>query len=299
MYKIKHNQDSNTLEVRNTQNSVFGKIYLNLGASLQELTLNGHAIIQDLSPLAYESTYASSILFPFANRIKDGIYSFNNSKFELETNQQEEQNALHGFVFDKTFNIKNTSESENTASITLEYIEKNKTEGFPYTYSISVTYIFTEQSISLQLNVKNTDAKTFPFTLGWHPYFISEDLTKSSLNLDCTQKLIIGDRNITTGVEEIKPEERFEIKDKQLDDCWILNSDIVKFNTPKYQLSFESSVKENFLQAYTPPRKNTIAIEPTTGVSDSFNNKIGLQTLQPNEEYSISWKININSNKLN
>jgi len=49
------------------------------------------------------------------------------------------------------------------------------------------------------------------------------------------------------------------------------------------------------LQAYTPPRLNTIAIEPTTGVSDSFNNNIGLQTLEPNKEYRITWKININN----
>ncbi|MEO9572131.1 MAG: aldose 1-epimerase [Polaribacter sp.] len=295
MYSIKHNQELNTIEVRNTENSVFGKIYLNQGASLQELTLDGQAIIQNLSPLAYESTYASSILFPFANRIKDGIYSFNDNKYELETNQQEEQNALHGFVYNKTFVVTNISETEESASITLEYVENNKTKGFPYTYTIAVTYIFTKQSISLQLKVKNTDTKTFPFTLGWHPYFISEDLTKSSLNFNCTQKLIIGQRNITTGIETIKPEKTFNIKDKQLDDCWILKSNKVKFNTPKYQLSFKSSVKENFLQAYTPPRKNTIAIEPTTGVSDSFNNKIGLQSLKPNKDYSIIWKININN----
>ena len=68
------------------------------------------------------------------------------------------------------------------------------------------------------------------------------------------------------------------------------------FNTPKYQLTFKSSAEDNFIQAYTPERANTIAIEPTTGVSNSFNNKIGLQSLNTNEKYSIAWKININNN---
>jgi aldose 1-epimerase len=296
VYKISQNKSNNTLEIENNDKTLFGKIYLDLGASLQELTLNGNAIIQDLSPLKYDETYASSILFPFANRIKDGKYSFNNQDFQLETNQQEEQNALHGFVFDKTFSIINIEELENAATVTLAYIQENKITGFPYTYAIEVTYLFTKKSVSLVMKVKNTDSKTFPFTLGWHPYFISEDLTQSSLNFDCHQKLIIGDRNITTGIEKINSSKIFNIEDKQLDDCWILNADKVSFNTPKYQLNFESTSKENFLQAYTPPRLNTIAIEPTTGVSDSFNNKIGLQTLKPNEEYSINWKISIKNN---
>ncbi|PQJ69273.1 aldose 1-epimerase [Polaribacter butkevichii] len=296
MYTINHNSETNSIEVKNTKNTVFGKIYLDLGASLQELTLNGQAIIKDLHPLEYDSTYASSILFPFANRIKDGKYSFNNEDFQLETNQKEERNALHGFVFNKTFKVVVKEALENTAKITLEYVELKKTAGFPYTYSIQVTYIFNDDNVSVALNVKNTDTKIFPFTLGWHPYFISDNLSESSINFDCNQKLIIGDRNITTGVEDVKSKVVLNIENKQLDDCWVLNTDKVQFNTPKYQLNFSSSVKDNFLQAYTPPRLNTIAIEPTTGVSDSFNNKIGLQTLNPNEEYSIVWKININNN---
>ena len=295
MYTINHNKEANILEVKNSDNSVFGKIYLDQGASLQELTLEGNAIIQDLTPLTYDSTFASSILFPFANRIKDGIYSFNNEEFQLEKNQEEEQNALHGSVYNKTFKVIEKEVSAETAKITLEYKELNKTTGFPYTFSIQVTYIFNNDTLSLQVKVKNTDTKTFPFTLGWHPYFISDNLSKSTLSFNSNKKLIIGDRNITTGVEDIEPNVILDIEDKQLDDCWVLNSDKVQFTSPKYQLNFSSSVKENFLQAYTPPRLNTIAIEPTTGVSDSFNNKIGLQTLQPNKEYSITWKININN----
>jgi len=295
VYNINHNKEANILEVTNSDTTVFGKIHLNQGASLQELTLGGKKIIEDLSPLNYEDSFASSILFPFANRIKDGVYSFNNEAFQLEKNQDDEQNALHGFVYNKMFKIIVKEALSDTAKITLAYNERNKTAGFPYTYSIQVTYIFNKNTLSLQVKVKNTDSKPFPFTMGWHPYFISDNLSKSTLNFDCDKKLIIGDRNITTGIEEVKTKVALNIENKQLDDCWVLNSDKVQFNTPKYQLNFSSSVKENFLQAYTPPRLNTIAIEPTTGVSDSFNNKIGLQTLQPNKEYSITWKININN----
>ncbi|GAA4811090.1 aldose 1-epimerase [Litoribaculum gwangyangense] len=295
MYDITHHQNTNILEVNNSKNQVHAKICLNDGASLQELKLNSHEIIQDLSPLTYDNTYASSILFPFANRIKDGIYSFNNTLYQFDINQKEENNALHGLVYNKTFHVVETKVDDNSATIKLEYVEKSKPKGFPYTYSIILEYEFTKTHVCLKIDVKNTDGEAFPFTLGWHPYFVSDNLFKSALKFESTQKLMIGERNITTGIKEIKPSELFQVKNKQLDDCWILNSGVIQFLTPKYKLILESSEKNNFLQLYTPPKLNTIAIEPTTGVSDSFNNNIGLQILKPKETYSITWNLRINN----
>lgn len=294
MFKITQNNRLNTLIVNDDNNQVFGEIHLNDGGSLQKLTLNNKAIIQDLAPLSYQETYASSILFPFANRVDHGKYNFNNKTFQLDVNVKAENNAMHGLVYNKTFNVLNMETSKNEAAITLEYIEPNKSTGFPYSYSIQLKYIFTQKNLCLQVSIKNTDCDNFPFTLGWHPYFVSDHLFESQLNFNATKKLIIGNRNITTGVEDIPIVKNFKIEDKKLDDCWILNSNKVLFKTPKYNLTLVSSAKNNFLQAYTPPKKNTIAIEPTTGVSNSFNNNIGLQVLKANETYAITWQLTIN-----
>ncbi|GAA3630479.1 aldose 1-epimerase [Flavivirga jejuensis] len=296
MYKINHNNTLNILEIENSLNNVYGKIHLNSGASLQELTLNGHAIIKDLSPLTYANTYASSILFPFANRIKDGAYTFNCKDFQFEINQKEENNALHGLVYNKTFQIIDQETSNDSASILLEYNETEFSTGFPYTYTIQLKYIFTSTNLSLDVSVKNTDTKEFPFTLGWHPYFSSADLFNSSLDFNSSKKIVLDEKNIATDIEDFELENVFNIEDKQLDDCWILDSNKVTFHTPKYRLIIESSAEDNFLQAYTPPKPNTIAIEPTTGVSNSFNNNIGLEILDANDTYNINWNIKINSN---
>lgn len=298
MFKIEHIQDNqlNQVKLVNSDNRSYATISLNQGASLQELFINNTAVIEDLSPLKYSDTYASSILFPFANRIKDGSYTFNGEEFQLEINQKEENNALHGLVYSKTFKILNEDVSDTEASIKLEYNEVNESKGFPYNYTIQLQYILTEDSLKLTVSVKNTDSKSFPFTLGWHPYFISKNLYKSSLKFDSNRKIILGERMITTGVEDYKNGDSFEIKDKQLDDCFILNNNKVQFLTPDYDLEMNASSNETFLQMYTPPRANTIAIESTTGVSDSFNNKIGLQVLEPGKTYNIDWEIKLNTN---
>ncbi|GAA4974452.1 aldose 1-epimerase [Algibacter aquimarinus] len=293
MYTIKHQKEGNSLIIEHTEKSIFGKIYLDAGASLQELTLNNHKIIQDLSPLSYSNTYASSILFPFANRIKDGKYKFNNEVFQLTKNHKQEENAIHGFVYNKTFEIIKQEVNEKYAKVSLEYIENKPSIGFPFTYKLRADYTFSLNSVSLEITAMNTSKKAFPFTLGWHPYFTSNNLFNSTIEFISDEKIELGDRNITTGIANIKDNSALEIKDKQLDDCWILNDDKVIFKTPKYNLQFSASADNNFLQIYTPPKKNTIAIEPTTGVSDSFNNQIGLKVLEAEASYNVIWTLKI------
>jgi len=173
----------------------------------------------------------------------------------------------------------------------LLYNEKNISKGFPFTYSIQLEYVLTQNTLALNVEIKNTDSKIFPFTLGWHPYFVSENLYHSSLSFDCNRKIILDKNNITTGISTMEQLDDFQIKGQSLDDCFILNSKAIQFKTPKYNFELHASGDDNFLQLYTPPHPNTLAIEPTTGVSDSLNNKIGIKTLHPNEIYVMSWKI--------
>jgi aldose 1-epimerase len=297
MFNIQHDRDFNHLEVKNSKNNIYAKICLNDGGSLQELVLNKHHIIKNLVPLTYQNTYASSILFPFANRISDGMYEFQGKSYFLNINQHEENNALHGLVYNKTFDIIVQKVARNNAFVLLRYEEQKQTQGFPFTYTIDLKYTLTKDSIDLKVSVKNTDSKIFPFTLGWHPYFLGSDLSKSFLIFDCNKKTVSDERNITKGISYIEPLECLQIKDQSFDDCYFLNSNEVKFLTPKYVLKLTSTEADSFLQIYTPPHKNTIAIEPTTGVSNSFNNGIGLKTLKPNETYAISWNLKINDMK--
>ena len=166
MFSITHNNVSNIIEITNSEEKVFGKIHLNDGGSLQELTINSHALIKDLSPLEYKNTYASSILFPFANRINDGAYTFNDETFQFPINEAPNNNALHGLVFNKIFEVIEKISKEDMASIKLKYNETEKSIGFPFTYSIELEYTITATNLDLKITVANTDTKPFPFTLG-------------------------------------------------------------------------------------------------------------------------------------
>lgn len=297
MYQIKHTKDLknslNFLEIEDLNKASYAKIHLNLGGSLQELMLLNHHLIKDLHPITYNNTYASAILFPFANRIADGSYVYENKTYQLEINQKEENNALHGLVYNKTFEIIDQKTTPEKAEVVLRYEEHAHSEGFPFTYTIDLLYIFTKDSLDLNVVVKNTDTKTFPFTIGWHPYFSSQDLSKSAVHFKSHQKYVFDERNITQGMNEIALDQPFLIENKFLDDCFALDSNEIGFETPLYSLALKSSEKDSFLQLYTPPYPNAIAIEPTTGISNSFNNGVGLKTLKPNNTYYINWNLKI------
>lgn len=296
MYSINHIKNSskniNIIEVSNSKKNNFAQIDLDKGASLQVLTLKKNVLIEDLKPLTYSNTYASSLLFPFANRIKDGTYRFNKHTYKFNINEDGNNNALHGLVYNKTFEVLDFKTTKTYASVKLIYKEKYSSDGFPFTYDIQVEYMLSDTNLDFKVLVTNTSSQPFPFSLGWHPYFVTSNLSESYLKFKSSKKLVFDDRMITEKIEDIKTSS-FKIEDKKLDDCWVLDDTKVVFETPEYNLQISSTEKNSFLQAYTPPRKNTIAIEPTTGVSDSFNNKIGLQVIKPKENYQVVWSLKL------
>jgi len=213
--------------------------------------------------------------------------------YQFNINEPDNNNALHGMVYNKRFVFIDEKITGSGASVKLAYHETQSSTGFPFTYSIYLEYVFTQSTLDLNVEIRNTDFKIFPFTLGWHPYFISDDLYNSSFLFDSNLKLKLDNRNITEGIINNENHNNFKMKDQFLDDCFILKTQNVSFLTPSYSLELRTSEKNSFLQLYTPPHKNAIAIEPTTGVSDSFNNEIGLKILKPNEGYKISWTLEL------
>lgn len=300
MYVIDHIKDKNILKshvvLKNSNNTTHAKIFLNLGGSLQNLILNNKVIIKDLYPLKYDASYASAILFPFVNRVKDGTYKFMQKEYKLAINLKEENNAIHGLVYNKEFNIVHQEVTEELATISIEYVQNERSIGFPFYYTLLLTYTLTNSTLTLKVKVKNTDTHPFPFNIGWHPYFMSSNLYESFLSFKSEQKLTFNEDMIPRKIKDINIDEQIQIKDKKLDDCYILKTNTVGFKTPDYSIKIHSSSEKNYIQLYTPKLKNTIAIEPTTGVSNSFNNKIGLQILEKEETYNVQWTINLQEN---
>lgn len=289
---------SNYIEVGDASKLMYAKIDLNLGGSLQELVLNGNTVISSKETLPYEESYASTILFPFANRIENGQYKFNNQSYQLSINKVEENNALHGLVYNKIFKVVHHNVDNDEAAIHLRYLETEECLGFPFKYCITLTYIFTLDSLELIVEIKNLDAFSFPFTVGWHPYFVSSNLHDSVLNLKCSKRILVNTQGIPTNEECVTFPNEMQVKNQEFDDCFILDNHCLGFKTPDYTVSFSFSSDTKYLQLYTPKNRKSIAIEPQTGAANNFNDNRGLKILHPQELYEARWKIQVQPNKI-
>lgn len=268
-------------------------ICLNQGGRLSDFMFETVQIFQEFQPSTYKDNYASAILFPFANRVKNGAYVFNNSSYKLNCNEANKQNAIHGLVYNKTFTCINKTFTSDYGSVTLQYKDQGLSKGFPFKYTLELTYILSEEGMTLTTKVLNEDEKTFPFTLGWHPYFTSTDLEHSFISFESQTKYVCDKHQIISGSTALNIEMPFQLKGINLDDGYKLETNNIEFLTPKYKVNFSTTSKENFLQLYTPQQLNSIAIEPMTGAVDNFNNKIGLQVLNPNQSYKLEWTLRI------
>lgn len=303
MFKVKpelhQNPLLNKLIITNNSLNLKGIIYPNLGASLQQLILNNNSLINGISDdlngiETYRKMFNSAFLFPFPNRIENGKYSFQHKNYQLVCNESKLNNAIHGHIYNKSFKIENIVTSKTKTSILLNYDYNGDIDGFPFPYTLNITYSFEENKISIEFKVLNTGENTFPFGIGWHPYFNSTNLAESILNFKGKFQYKLSEKMIPISKHQFPFKMPFKINDISLDDCFNLEKPKITLTTKNadLEINFKSVSKLNYLQIYTPENRKSIAIEPITCAPNSFNNHYGLLQL-PSQE-TFKWAITLN-----
>lgn len=266
------------------------EVSLENGASIENFYMNGVHVIAPLKTIPYSKSYASALLFPFVNRINDGTYNFQNKKYQLDCNHAAEGHAIHGLVYNKRFEVVDECVSDKESLLSLQYNQENGELGFPFKYNFQVTYKLGHNTLSIEFQVKSTEDQPFPFSLGWHPYFKTSDISKTKLVFSAKQQFINNCRNIPVQSDGLSGKRHLNFNSPK-DDCYALNHRKVEFYTPDYKMTIVNSIDNNYLQIYTPPQNNLIAIEPMTAITDSFNNNYGLQVLAPHQIFKENWQL--------
>ncbi len=306
MWNFKETKDKNRLldHLHLSNGELTAKIYPNLGGSLQHLTFKGVDIIDGINPDEtgledYRNTFKSSILFPFPNRVKDGKYTFGEHTYELSINDLNFNNAIHGLVHDRQFSYEIVENDSDKIILKLTYVADGSNTGFPFAYDLSLVYTFDRSgAMELKFELANSGYQTFPFGMGWHPYFKSTDLSETRISAKLKDHFICPERMIPEEKEEAQLEEQFLLGEQAFDDGFSLFEPSCDLDTPdsSIKMHFETG-SEAYLQIYTPEHRQSVAIEPMTCVTDALNNGIGLEALDPGETYHWSVKMKVSTSK--
>ena len=248
------------------------------------------------------SSYKSSKLSPFVCRIAAGQYKYRDEILELST-KFNDGTAIHGLLYNKEFQIIDEFVDDESASIRLRYHYKKEDAGYPFDYRCEVRYVLhADNVLQIETTIINLDDNSIPVADGWHPYFKLGGKTDDwIMQLNSDTMLEFNEQLIPTGKMIYDPsfKEPEAIGDRQFDNCFLLQVNdglpVCVLHNPQNNLTlgFYTNSKYPYLQIYTPPHRESIAIENLSAAPDCFNNGMGLLMLGPrqSETFNVWYKI--------
>jgi len=246
--------------------------------------------------------FKSCKLSPFACRIKNGRYKFGDSTYTIEKFFLGD-NAIHGLLYDADFAVTYQYADDEHAGIAIEYKYRGADKGYPFYYDCVVTYHLKKNNeLIVSTDVFNRDDCLIPIQDGWHPYFtFGGPIDELLLEFQSKEHLTFDAGMIPTG--QITRYEEFgslkKIGDTRFDDCFTLNMAecqplcVVRDPVQKIQVEIRPDKSYPYIQLYTPPHRQSIAIENLSAPPDTFNNGINLIILPPegNAIFTTSYKV--------
>ncbi|HEV2478701.1 MAG TPA: aldose 1-epimerase [Puia sp.] len=243
-------------------------------------------------------------LSPFPCRIPDGMYRYNNHEYRFK-HLFGDGNAIHGLLYNKPFTLMESGADNGHGTVVLECIYKREDPGYPFYYACSTRYILHPgNDLEVVTTITNLDDETIPIADGWHPYFALGGKTDQWQLMFHAEAIVEFDKRLVpTG--RLQQYDRFEslqpIGDAFLDNCFALKPDIASAACQLYnpanglRISFFPDATYPYLQIYTPPTRDSIAVENLSGAPDCFNNHMGLVLLQPGHSqiFTVRYKITI------
>jgi aldose 1-epimerase len=243
-------------------------------------------------------------LSPFPCRIDGGKYRFEEKEYRF-SNLFGDGNAIHGLLYDKTFTIIDGSGGESSAAVSLEYIYDKEQPGYPFAYRCLVKYILHPGNLlEVQTKITNRDDRTIPIADGWHPYFrLGGKIDDWWMQFNAVSMVEFTERLIPSG-RSLKYDTFNRsrlIGHTQLDNCWLLedgktNPACELFNPDNgLRISFCTDAGYPYLQIYTPPGRESIAVENLSAAPDCLNNKMGLILLPPGDSqtFTVNYKVSL------
>jgi len=270
------------------------------GANVLDLHFGGVNILDGYdTPEALEQAKwgKSVLLFPFPNRLDRGQYSWQGKTYQFPINNAATENAIHGFVRGEAFYVVKIELGLEHALIQCRFDYDGSRDYYPFPFTLDVTFkIQNNGAFSLKAACLNRHSAPIPVGFGWHPYFkLAEKADAHQMRLPVCAMVEINDRMIPTG--EQTPYKQFYrrklVADAFLDNCFLAGTQ------GTYKMLLESGSRNivvsasaaqcPFFQVFTPPHRESIALEPMSSNVNAFNNGDGLYILHPD----AVWKGNV------
>lgn len=281
------------------------------GASLRGLTVRGQPVVTVYEGAKGKVGGQGDVLIPFPGRVREGRYSFNGQTYQMDKNDKEGPNAIHGFLRTVLWDIGAQTDTKITFSTN---IHPQDHAGYPFSLRAEVTWQATPTGLSCAFRIDNTGDTPAPVAAGFHPYFTAgNELIDSSLlqvpfasTLEYDASMLPTGRELSVGDTPNDFRRERAIGDTVFNTCFLHpqraegGKAIIILRNADTGRSISVTLGEalNYVVLYSgdplPPShsRRALAIEPMTCGSDAFNHPVwGLAVLAPGQSLPGDWQV--------
>ncbi len=234
---------------------------------------------------------ASFPLVPYSNRIGEGRFVFEGGDYTVPSYRPGDRHGLHGVGWRAPWLIEELREG----FVCLTY--RHDGPDWPWTFEVEQRIEIAGDQLVFTMRFLNTDNRSQPVGLGFHPYFPRDDNTR----------LMFASRAVWDGkiagvserLVDLPERWRFEtgraLTDEQIDHCFTGWSGPARIDWPNTGLSVEVASDQalDHVVVFTPTGEPYLCFEPVSHMSNAIHHlesrtDTGLNVLRTNESFQVS-----------
>lgn len=231
------------------------------GGAVRELNWRGHNILRPTAAAAADDPFATACfpMVPYANRVASGCFIFDGRAVRLARNWSQDPHPLHGQGWRAPWTV--TAASKSYAILRFE----GGADEWPWRYCCEQRLQLLQDTLSVELSVRNLSDTRMPVMLGLHPYF--PDAQHAQLRVQLPKVWLTDSEALPTREVQTPPGWDFEparaVSAVALDHGFTAWNGIAFLRWPQYTVTVRAPDCK-FLHIYTPAGRDFFCIEPQT-----------------------------------
>lgn len=290
------------LQLRNNDSEI--TLCPDIGASIARYTWREHDILRRASDQAIADRLARQMgvypLMPYSNRIGHARLIAGDETFQLRPNFSQEPHAVHGFGWQREWQVVEQHADSATLLLTHE-----PDVDWPFRCESTQRVQLTANALTLSLAVKNTDTRPMPVGLGFHPYFPLNSGTR--LKSEWRGMWQMDQESLPTRLVDAPAAADFralrDVAGWKIDNCFTDWQRRAVLDHGTHRVTIEASDACRSIVVYAPnDGRNFIALEPVTNINNAFAlaargvADTGIVTLAPGASFDIWMSIHVTGN---
>jgi aldose 1-epimerase len=261
-----------------------------LGGCLAGLWLGELPVLLSAEPDALQAVRpsASYPLVPYSNRLGYCRFRWRGREYTTQPNFDASPHSVHGIGWQRPWTV---LQRQGTAAV-LE-LQHPGDAHWPFAFFAQQHVELSDAGLQLRLSITNTDARTAPAGLGWHPYFPKR--LRSRVHAELTDRWESDPQTQLPTRKVAQSGIDGDVAHLEFDHCFEGWRGAARIRDEKLSLKLSSS--EPYLVVYTPQHKPYFCVEPVSHVSNAIHMADpaahGLRALEPGQAFEAWLRLEV------